>query len=73
MTTMQLPSISLEELPEKLKRQVQHYLKHQRPASVDGAEPRFALHGATWIAFDGNGSRAFGATPVTAVRRLYKA
>lgn len=58
----------LEELPLKLRAGVQTYFNRHPSVSALVTELRFALNGNQWVVGDAAGRRAFGDTPLSALK-----
>jgi hypothetical protein len=65
-----MKSISIEQLPLKIRKEVERFLKRNRDTLAAKVRPRFGLSGVNWVALDNNGCMGIGSTPSLALKRF---
>ena len=65
-----MKSISIEQLPVKMRKEVERFLKRNRDTLAAKVRPRFGLSGVNWVALDNNGCMGIGSTPSLALKRF---
>ena len=65
-----MKSLSIEQLPGRLRSEVERFLKRNRSSPAAKVRPRFGLSGMNWVALDASGCMGIGSTPSIALRRF---
>jgi hypothetical protein len=65
-----MKSVSIEQMPQKLRKEVERFLKRNRDTPAAKVRPRFGLSGVNWVALDNEGCMGIGSTPSIALRRF---